>query len=140
MDLLLDYGDISIDKIEYDNQNIDYYDLSIETTNQFITKLVRRTLETPLGHIKKVIIQNNIQWLDKNYGNPLYSKLSEPLTLSFIIEAQADINRCLNSIKDVPGLTFNSVNIVNYTLDSLDIEVNYTYNQQTTNSLLSLPL
>jgi len=140
MDLLLDYGDISIDKIEYDNQDVYYYDLSIETTDQFIAKLVRRTLETPLGYIKKAILENNIKWLDKNYGNPLYSKLSEPLTLSFIVEAQADINRCLNSIRDVPGLTFNSVNIINYTLDSLDIEVSYTYNQQTTNSLLSLPL
>jgi hypothetical protein len=140
MDLLLDYGDISIDKIEYDNQDIDYYDLSIETTDQFITKLLRRTLETPLGYIKKAIVETNIKWLDKDYGNPLYSKLSEPLTLSFIVEAQTDINRCLNSIKGVPGLVFNSVNIVNYNLDSLDIEVNYIYNQQTTNSLLSLPL
>lgn len=141
MDLLLDYGDISVDKIEYDNQDINYYDLALETEDQFIAKLVRRTLETPLGYIKQVILfKNSIEYLDSNYGNPLYRKLSEPLTTSFVLEAQADIENTLNSIRDVPGLTFNRVIINNYSLDSLGIEVNYSYNNQITTSQFNLPL
>lgn len=141
MDFLLDYGDLSIDKIEYDNQGTNYYDLSLETEDQFISKLVKRTLETPLGYIKQVILEEvSIDYLDNNYGNPLYKKLAEPLTTSFVLEAQADIENTLNSIRNVPGLTFNSVIINNYSLDSLGIEVNYSYNNQITTSQFNLPL
>ena len=141
MDLLLDFGDLSIEKVETGLDDNSFYDLVLESEETFIAKLIRRTLETPLGYIKLAIQnRNSIDYLDKDYGNLLYKKLSEPLTMSFILEAQTDIELALNSIRDIEGLTFSKVIVSNFTITSLDIEVNYTYNGKNINSQLVLNL
>lgn len=141
MDLILDYGDLSIEKTEKDFKNNSYYDLVIEDEEKSIPKLIRRTLETPLSYIGVAIKENsNILLLDGDYGNPLYRKLSEPFITSFIVEAQSDIESALNKIRDVPGLNFKKVRIINYTIDTLNIEVTYTYKNANETSQLSLNL
>jgi hypothetical protein len=70
MDLQLDYGDFSVKKAEESYEGISYYDLAIENEEQSITKLIRRTLETPLGYIKQAIVtQAGVNLLDEDYGN-----------------------------------------------------------------------
>ena len=89
MDLQLDYGDFSVKKAEESYEGISYYDLAIENEEQSITKLIRRTLETPLGYIKQAIVtQAGVNLLDEDYGKSLYGKLGDLLTLSFIVQAE----------------------------------------------------
>jgi hypothetical protein len=105
-----------------------------------VEKVVKRTLETPLAYIRTVASQTSIDYLDADYGNPLYRKLSEPFYMSFLLEAKNDIENSLLKITNIPGLVINSVNISNFSINSLDVEVNYTYENQVTTSQLSLSL
>lgn len=140
MDLQLNYGDFSTQKVEESYEGITYYDLIIENEEQSITKLIRRTLETPLGYIKKAVInQVRIESLDADYGNPLYGKLGDILTPSFIAQAESGILNALLKLKDIPNLIINSVNIVNVELNSLTIEVIFTYNSNQTFTTFNLP-
>lgn len=140
MDLQLDYGDFSVKKVEESYESISYYDLALETEEQSITKLIRRTLETPLGYIKQAIItQTEIDLLDADYGNPLYGKLGDLLTPSFIIQAESVIFKALSKLKNIPSLIINSVNIINVGLNSLTIEVTFTYNSNQTFTTFNLP-
>jgi hypothetical protein len=139
MDLQLDCGDFSVKKVE-ESYEKSYYDLAIETEEQSITKLIRRTLETPLGYIKQAIItQTEIDLLDKDYGNPLYGKLGDLLTPSFIVQAESIVLNALSKLKDIPSLIINSVNIINVGLNSLTIEVTFTYNSSQTSTTFNLP-
>jgi hypothetical protein len=139
MDLQLDYGDFSVKKVE-ESYEKSYYDLAIETEEQSITKLIRRTLETPLGYIKQAIItQTEIDLLDKDYGNPLYGKLGDLLTPSFIVQAESIVLNALSKLKNIPSLIINSVNIINVGLNSLTIEVTFTYNSSQTSTTFNLP-
>ena len=140
MDLQLDYGDFSVKKAEESYEGISYYDLAIETEEQSITKLIRRTLETPLGYIKQAIVtQAGVNLLDEDYGNPLYGKLGDLLTPSFIVQAESGILNALSKLKDIPSLIINSVNIINVGLNSLTIEVTFTYNNNQTSTTFNLP-
>lgn len=139
MDLQLDYGDFSIKKVEESYEG-SFYDLAMETEEQSITKLIRRTLETPLGYIKQAIItQTGIDLLDGDYGNPLYGKLGDLLTPSFIVQAESVTLSALSKLKDIPSLIINSVNIINVGLNSLTIEVTFTYNSNQTSTTFNLP-
>lgn len=139
MDLQLDYGDFSVKKVEESYEG-SFYDLAIETEEQSITKLIRRTLETPLGYIKQAIItQTGIDLLDGDYGNPLYGKLGDLLTPSFIVQAESVTLSALSKLKDIPSLIINSVNIINVGLNSLTIEVTFTYNSNQTSTTFNLP-
>lgn len=138
MDLQLDYGDFSIKKVEESYEG-SFYDLAIETEEQSITKLIRRTLETPLSYIKQAIItQTGIDLLDGDYGNPLYGKLGDLLTPSFIVQAESVTLSALSKLKDIPSLIINSVNIINVGLNSLTIEVTFTYNSNQTSTTFNL--
>ena len=140
MDLQLDYGDFSVKKAEESYEGISYYDLAIENEEQSITKLIRRTLETPLGYIKQAIVtQAGVNLLDEDYGNPLYGKLGDLLTPSFIVQAESGILNALSKLKDTPSLIINSVNIINVGLNSLTIEVTFTYNSNQTFTTFNLP-
>ena len=140
MDLQLDYGDFSVKKAEESYEGISYYDLAIENEEQSITKLIRRTLETPLGYIKQAIVtQAGVNLLDEDYGNPLYGKLGDLLTPSFIVQAESEILNALSKLKDIPSLIINSVNIINVGLNSLTIEVTFTYNSNQTSTTFNLP-
>ena len=140
MDLQLDYGDFSVKKTEESYEGISYYDLAIENEEQSITKLIRRTLETPLGYIKQAIVtQAGVNLLDEDYGNPLYGKLGDLLTPSFIVQAESGILNALSKLKDIPSLIINSVNIINVGLNSLTIEVTFTYNSNQTSTRFNLP-
>lgn len=139
MDLQLDYGDFSVKKVEESYEG-SFYDLAIETEEQSITKLIRRTLETPLGYIKQAIItQTGIELLDGDYGNPLYGKLGDLLTPSFIVQTESVTLSALSKLKDIPSLIINSVNIINVGLNSLTIEVTFTYNSNQTSTTFNLP-
>lgn len=139
MDLQLDYGDFSIKKVEESYEG-SFYDLAMETEEQSITKLIRRTLETPLGYIKQAIItQTGIDLLDGDYGNPLYGKLGDLLTPSFIVQVESVTLSALSKLKDIPSLIINSVNIINVGLNSLTIEVTFTYNSNQTSTTFNLP-
>jgi hypothetical protein len=140
MDLQLDYGDFSTQKVEESYEGITYYDLVIENEEQAITKLIRRTLETPLGYIKKAVInQVGIESLDADYGNPLYGKLGDLLTPSFIAQAESGILNALLKLKDIPSLVINNVSVINVGLNSLTIEVTFTYNSNQTSTTFNLP-
>ena len=140
MDLQLDYGDFSVKKAEESYEGISYYDLAIENEEQSITKLIRRTLETTLGYIKQAIVtQAGVNLLDEDYGNPLYGKLGDLLTPSFIVQAESGILNALSKLKDIPSLIINSVNIINVGLNSLTIEVTFTYNSNQTSTTFNLP-
>lgn len=140
MDLQLDYGDFSINKVEESYEGINFYDLVIENEEQSITKLIRRTLETPLSYIKQAIVtQTGVDLLDSGYGNPLYGKLGDLLTPSFIVQAESGILNALFKLKDISSLTINSVNIINVRLNSLTIEVTFTYNNNQTSTTFNLP-
>lgn len=140
MDLQLDYGDFSVKKAEESYEGISYYDLVIENEEQSITKLIKRTLETPLGYIKQAIVtQAGVNLLDEDYGNPLYGKLGDLLTPSFIVQAESGILNALSKLKDIPSLIINSVNIINVGLNSLTIEVTFTYNSNQTSTTFNLP-
>ena len=140
MDLQLDYGDFSVKKTEESYEGISYYDLVIENEEQSITKLIRRTLETPLGYIKQAIVtQAGVNLLDEDYGNLLYGKLGDLLTPSFIVQAESGILNALSKLKDTPSLIINSVNIINVGLNSLTIEVTFTYNSNQTSTTFNLP-
>lgn len=139
MDFLLDYGDFSVKKVEESYEG-SFYDLAMETEEQSITKLIRRTLETPLGYIKQAIItQTGIDLLDGDYGNPLYGKLGDLLTPSFIVQAESVTLSALSKLKDIPSLIINNVNIINVGLNSLTIEVTFTYNSNQTSTTFNLP-
>lgn len=140
MDLQLDYGDFSIQKVEESYEGITYYDLIIENEEQSITKLIRRTLETPLGYFKKATAnQVGIEMLDADYGNPLYGKLGDLLTPSFIIQAESGILNALLKLKNIPNLVINNVSVINVGLNSLTIEVTFTYNSNQTSTTFNLP-
>ena len=140
MDLTLNYGDLVIEKVEESFDGISYYDIALETTDQAIAKLVKRTLKTPLSYIKTFIVEKSIEYLDVDYGNPLYRKLSENLTISFIEEVQSDIELTLSKIEDVPGLTFGKVTVINLSIDTLDVDVSYTFDNKNVISQFSLSL
>lgn len=140
MDLQLDYGDFSIQKVEESYEGITYYDLVIENEEQSIIKLIKRTLETPLGYLKKAVVnQVGVESLESDYGNPLYNKLGDLLTPSFITQAESGILNALLKVKDIPNLIINSVNITNVELNSLTIEVTFTYNSNQTSTTFNLP-
>lgn len=140
MDLQLDYEDLSIKKVEESYEGVSYYDLVIENEEQSITKLIRRTLETPLGYIKQATVTpTGVDLLDGDYGNPLYGKLGDLLTPSFIMQAESVTLSALSKLKDIPSLVINSVNIINVGLNSLTIEVTFTYNSNQTSTTFNLP-
>lgn len=140
MDFTLTYGDLFIEKIE-DYSDESYYDLKLESLDEFIYKLIKRTLETPLSYIKMYEpTLTDIQELDADYGNPVYRKLSEPLTPTFLSEIRIDIERCLSKIKDTPNLNISKISINSFTFDTISIEVVYSIHNSTTTTQFSFNL
>ena len=69
MDLLLDSGDLSIIQTEQ-NYIETFYDLTLETPEQFLIKTLKRALQTPLGHLRLYDYSANtdITLIDDKYG------------------------------------------------------------------------
>lgn len=132
MDLQLSNEDISIVKSGETDDELALYDLLMDPDPS--NSLIKRCVETPYNYAGRYLLEEEgLGTIDLEFGNPIYSRLSEPLTVSWISEANRDINQALThvdrntTVEDV-ALTIslpNKVNIdIQYTIDGTPSSVN----------------
>ena len=105
------------------------YEMGVTSDNT--TTLLKRALQTPIGHLTMFSLQDEtINLVDNLYGNDVYKELSEGLTLNFIARVR---NHIINAI--------NRANLQNKVSDvqvsvsdnhTIQIHVFYTDNTPTT--------
>lgn len=127
MDIATTNGDLSLIRTAEEE-----YDLAL-----FKGVDVKRALETPQTYIKEWSLEGELMEIDGEFGNPIYSKAHEPLSLEWLKEVQADIRTALSFLDQ--QIIVNYVG-VNSELDKVEIEVDYQLNQQNLQTTLQLPL
>ncbi len=123
-DILLENGDLVILKSQ------DNYEFEVD--KDVVGSLIKRALQTPIGHIRISVIDNKeLRLIDADFGDEIYKELSEGITINFISRVRQHI---LNAIKkididlDVRDVSVgviedNKINIVLYFEDNKIIEV-----------------
>lgn len=117
MDISTQLGDLSLLQTKEDE-----FDLALSDE-----VYVRRALETPQTYLSEWVLQPTLSQIDERFGNPIYLKVSEPLTLSWLTEVQSDVVTALSFLEE--QIVVNYVN-VSSSLDSVSIEVSYSLNNQ----------
>ena len=141
MDLSLYLGDLEVSQTEVDNSDNILYDICLDDTQTALINLVKRTLQTPLGYITLYTKgTSGIDELDINYGDNIYQRLSEPFTSSTLLDIQSDIKTALNILSNIPSIVITNVCIYSYTIDSIDIAVEYSINNATTSTVVNFTL
>lgn len=139
MDIKIEVDDFSI--CEYEGED-DYegYDLCFIDRERSLERLVRRALETPFSYIGRQVIDSNGSYNhDYTFGNPIYSRLSEAITLNLLSSIKGDSEVALNHIKQ-PDLSILSVEVLNSDFYTVNVRVDYVINgtNQTTQATINL--
>ena len=123
IDIRLVNQDFSIKEFDGDSDGL-YYDIEIEDEVTAIRHLVRRAVETPLGYIGRYIIDTNgISNLDGLFGNAIYSRLSEGLTVNLVSRIRQDIEEAISFVSSEIRLDLIRVNVVSF--DTVEVKVEY---------------
>jgi len=135
MDIQIDVDDFSICQ----HQGEEEYDLCFIDKERSLERLVRRALETPFSYIGRHVIDGTGSY-NHNYdfGNPIYSKLSEAVTLNLISSINKDSEIAVGKIGN--EISILSIDTAYYNFNEVNVRVEYSINGtvQTTNSNISL--
>lgn len=131
MDIALFNEDLNVVQTEHTEAG-DAYDLVLQSADVARTLLVRRAVETPEHYLSRfVLTEEGLTLSDHEFGDPLYTKLSEPLSINLVTEAGRDIRQALSHLDET--ITVDSVGVGLTDLDALKVQVNYSVdNQQAT--------
>jgi hypothetical protein len=125
IDIKLVNQDFSIREFDGADDSITYYDIEVEDEVTAIRHLVRRAVETPLGYIGRYVIDTNgISNLDGGFGDAIYSRLSEGLTVNLVSQIKQDIESAISFVSSEINLESVRVNVVSF--DTIDVKVEYS--------------
>ena len=144
IDLIIHNGDIALQQTNLSDGldgNTHYHkDLALKGREEVLMSLLRRSIETPITHIGRYVIDNQgVRRLDINYGNGIYLELSEPVTLDWVKRAEDHIKQATSFLPSDIDIT--SLNIVPDGYYSATIELKYQIRggqEGTINSRVSL--
>lgn len=138
MDIKIEVDDFSICK--YEGEDDEGYDLCFIDRDRSLERLVRRALETPFSYIGRQVIDSNGSYShDYTFGNPIYSRLSEAITLNLLSSIRQDSEVALTHIKQ-PDLSILNIEVINSNFYTVDVRVDYIINgtNQTTQATINL--
>ncbi len=120
MDLKVENGDLVLT-----SSNSNLYDLAVDSDLESNdVSLIRKAITTPITYISEWDVNLNV--IDDTFGNPLYRKLSEPLTINWIAQARSEVIKSLVGL-DIAG-RIESIELGIVDLDKIKVLV--TYNSQ----------
>ncbi len=130
-DLALSNEDLSVAHTDHTEAG-DAFDLLLQDDDVAKTSLVRRAVETPEHYLSRFVLTGDgLDLSDHEFGDPLYTKLSEPLSINLMTEAGRDVRQALSHLDET--ITVNSVGVGLTDLEALKVQVNYSIdNQQAT--------
>jgi len=128
IDIELLEGDFRIKKVKEVDGEV-FYDLDLIEDN--VNQVIKRALLTPLGHIRCVIFeQNGINIIDSEYGNSLYELLAAPLNFDWYTKIREIVINTIENL-NISTLTINDVALKMPDLQTVIVEVNYSYSGST---------
>lgn len=126
VDIKLINGDLIVESINEDG--IKLYDVSPQTVEESVHEILRRAVETPLGYIEEVIIEDgSIKYIDSNFGNEIYKDLSEGITPTLIRKLNIHINNALDIVRPISNLLIEEVSVYTNPYVQGEIEINILY-------------
>ncbi len=135
MDLQLNNEDLDIIKSDEAEDGSSFYDLLIDPDPS--NSLIRRCVETPYAYIGRYLLEEEgLGTIDLDFGNPIYSRLSEPLTVSWISEASRDIDQALTHVDNKTAV--EDVTLTISLPDKVNIDIQYSIDG--TPSSVTLPI
>lgn len=133
-------GDLGSSKIKdlvvSNTQTIEsIYDLT--STENYITTLIRRAIETPKGHITAPTISlETIEFVDQDFGSDIYKELSEGITVNFLARVKKHILISLEKAKLSAYISSVTVNMTN----AYTVELNVSYTNNTPNTFIRIEI
>lgn len=136
-DIELYGGDLSVIKVDESEQREDLYDLALES--HVSDQMIRRCVETPIGYLGRFgLDEEGLDYGDGDFGNPIYARLAEPFTVSWISGANADIKQALKFTDS--NTTVSSVNLSVGFPNTLYVDINYSVGDKESSTTLPLQL
>ena len=127
MDIALQGGDLILGS-----------DGDIKLESEYRVEILRRAVRTPLTYIMMPFVSDNeLQIADADFGNGIYTLLSEPLDLTTVAQARTFTQYAVDKV-DNNGITIDNVDVIVPAADELEVWVGFSLNGQRQN--INVPL
>lgn len=122
-------GDLSI---------TDSFDISLLSSEELITSLVQKAIETPKYYLARYSSENNVPYIiDLEFGDNIYSRMSEPTTLSLLENIKLDIQQALSYISNEITIDLVEVDLL-AEYNQVTVKVSYTVNNSSQVATLTI--